>query len=158
MTVEGGNEDWKAKYAYMAADFENLKKRAKKDVAEAGGKAVDGFVLKQLGVVDDMERLMHEVEQDELLDQLTGVHAGFEMIYENQLKVLADAGYERIECEETMPFDVGTMEAVSSEPYDKADELTRKYWDRGSVYRVLRAGWRRKDGRVVRHAQVQVLV
>ena len=123
-----------------AADFENFKKRARRDVVERTKQAEDRMVQDFLPVVDNLERALEHGEQSEgpLLD-------GVNMVYKQFLSTLERYGITPCEAM-GQPFDPEFHEAIQQMHSDLPV---------GSVCNVLQRGYRRRE-RLVRAALVVV--
>lgn len=132
------------RYMRLAAEFENFRKRTRKE-ASAGRVLAQGDLVRQiLPTLDDLARVAdtpHESTTVQALDE------GIELILRNLRKQLGDAGLERIEALEQR-FDPERHQAVmtagTGDP--ELDE---------TVSRVLVDGYEYL-GRLVRPAQVEV--
>ena len=146
-------KDTKDKFLRLAADFDNYKKRVAKEKALATDEAKKKILLSILGIVDDMERLMEDVRHHELLDDLSGTDAGFELIYENFLNILKELNCEPIACDEGSAFDVNFHEAISVEKLSVDHNRDRYLTD--TVKDILQTGWL-LDGKLLRPTKVTV--
>ena len=125
------------------AEFENYRRRAAKEKAEAKSLGTEQLAAGLLPVLDNFAHVMQAADgsSDETLRK------GVEMVHNELLKILADAGLERIDAT-GVPFDPTVHEAVSQVPADEpADEPV--------VHQVMRAGYRFSE-RVLRPASVVV--
>lgn len=59
--------DWKTKYMYLQAEFDNYRKRTLKEKESWAAQIVSNTVKELLPVVDDMERAIEHSEGDELI-------------------------------------------------------------------------------------------
>lgn len=143
-TLSQENE-WKDKYHRMAADFDNLRKRAARQQSEAGDRAVQDFVKALLPAKDAMERGLEMVHAAEEYD-----HNAFKTGMETTLDLLNtafdNAAIETIDPEGQM-FDPALHEAVSVRQVPIAEP--------GLVLDVFEKGYRIKD-QLIRPAKVVV--
>ena len=119
-----------------AADFENYKKRARRDIVERAKQAEDRMILDFLPVVDNLERALEHGEKSEgpLLD-------GVNMVYKQFLSTLERYGITP--CEALgQAFDPEFHEAIQQMHSDLPA---------GTVCAVLQRGYRRRE-RLVRAA------
>lgn len=96
---------------------------------------------------------MEDVRHHELLDDLSGTDAGFELIYENFLNILKELNCEPIACDEGSAFDVNFHEAVSVEKLSVDHNRDRYLTD--TVKDILQTGWL-LDGKLLRPTKVTV--
>ncbi len=125
------------------ADSLNLKRRLEDEREELQRQANAGLVLRLLPILDDFERALQHVPQDEALAAWL---AGVELVARNLTAALESFGVTRIDAQDA-PFDPAEHESVNYEVCDERDE--------GTVLSVFREGYR-LHGRVLRPAQVTV--
>jgi molecular chaperone GrpE len=124
----------------MAADFDNFRKRAKRDVEQAARFANDKLVGELLAVLDDLERaLEHAGDAGESFVE------GVKMTHSRLERVLTEHGLEGVDC--SGEFDPQLHEALMMQPGSGRPE--------GTVLQVVQKGYRIGE-RVVRHAKVIV--
>ena len=137
-------EDKAAEYLELAqrtqADFENFRKRTVKDMAAAGARAKAGLIRELLPVVDNLERALGAVGEDD------GVGQGLKLVYAELEGVLTRNGVQAME-PKGQPFDPTVHEAISTMPADDAGS--------GTVVDVVEKGYRLGDT-VIRPARVVV--
>lgn len=134
----------KDRHLRLAAEFENFRKRTRKEAAAGRTMAQAQLVQQILPTLDDLARVAdtpHETTTVQALDE------GIELILRNLRKQLGDAGLERIEALD-QPFNPERHQAIMTTPVDDPalDE---------TVSRVLQEGYEFL-GRLVRPAQVEV--
>lgn len=133
--------DLKEKWLRSVAEFENYRKRARKEWELLKLQSKTEVILEVLGIVDDFERAFSVAE-----DQDDEFVQGIRLIYSNLLSVLEKFGVEEINSLE-YPFDpnfhmaVGQLETEEIEP--------------GHVAEVIQKGYR-LDDTVIRPARVIV--
>jgi molecular chaperone GrpE len=120
------------------ADFENFRKRALREAAEAEGRGRADLAKSLVPVVDNLERALAAAGEEE--DHLA---QGVRLVHEELLGVLRRAGVERYS-PEGESFDPEWHEAMLTRPGDA-----------GRVLEVLEKGYR-LDGHVIRPARVVV--
>ena len=137
-------EEMKDRHLRLAAEFENFKKRTRKEQSESRTVAQADLARQILPTLDDLARVAdtpHESTTVEDLDK------GIELILRNLRKQLEDAGLTRIEALD-QPFDPEIHQAIMTsevaEP-DLDDTISRVFVD-GYLF----------QGRLVRPAQVEV--
>lgn len=134
----------KDRHLRLAAEFENFRKRTRKEAAAERTMAQAQLVQQILPTLDDLARVAdtpHETTTVQALDE------GIELILRNLRKQLGDAGLERIEALD-QPFNPERHQAIMTTPVDDPalDETVSRVFQEG--YEFL--------GRLVRPAQVEV--
>ena len=132
------------RYLRLAAEFENFRKRTRKEASTGSTLAQTEIVRQILPTLDDLARVAdtpHESTTVQALDE------GIELILRNLRKQLGDAGLEKIEALDQR-FDPERHQAVMTTEVD--DPVLDE-----TVSRVLVDGYEFL-GRLVRPAQVEV--
>jgi len=142
--LEAELADLKDRHLRLAAEFENFRKRTRKEASAGRGMAQAELLRQILPTLDDLARVAdtpHESTTVQALDE------GIELILRNFRKQLGDAGLERIEALDQR-FDPERHQAVMTTDTDDPhlDE---------TISRVLVDGYA-FQGRLVRPAQVEV--
>ncbi len=142
--LEAELAELKDRHLRLAAEFENFRKRTRKEAATGRTAAQAELARQILPTLDDLARVAdtpHESTTVQALDE------GIELILRNLRKQLADAGLTRIEAQGE-PFDPERHEAVMATQVDdpELDETVGRVFLDG--YEFL--------GRLVRPAQVEV--
>jgi len=127
------------------ADFENYRKRAAKDAANAGDRAKAGLVRELLPVLDNLERALATAVHDD--GDASPVVEGVRLVRADLIGVLERSGVEAFD-PAGEPFDPTVHEALSTRP---APEGTHP----GIVMDVVEKGYRLNDT-VLRPARVVV--
>jgi molecular chaperone GrpE len=127
----------------MAADFDNYRKRSRRDVQDAERRAQEDLVKALLPTFDNLERASAHTEG---AADLKGLVDGLQMVQRQFKDTLAGLGIERIG-EPGTAFDPAEHEAVQN--------VETTEFPAGAVARVLQPGYRWK-GRLVRPALVVV--
>jgi molecular chaperone GrpE len=126
----------------LQAEFDNYRKRVKRELAEAQERGAEPVVRRLLEVLDDFElALMHAGEKPDFDRFLHGV----ELVYAKLVDSLKADGVERMAAE-GQPFDPELHEALMQTGDGDGEPV---------VADVLRPGYTMK-GRVIRHAGVRV--
>jgi molecular chaperone GrpE len=129
-------------YLRAAAELDNVRKRAQRDIENAHRYALEGFVSELLPVRDGLELAVHQGAQADVKVLLEGQDA--------TLKLL-DRAFKKFSIETLNPlgkrFDPSQHEAVLMQPSDKAEPDT--------VLQVIQPGYELK-GRLLRPARVIV--
>ena len=82
--------DYLSKLQYLQAEFENFRKRVDKEKNDYVKYANKNLIMKLLGSVDDLERIMNNIKDKEITD-------GLKMVYKNFLHVLENEGLKKID-------------------------------------------------------------
>lgn len=129
----------------LAAEFENYRKRTRRELGETREQAQADLARMILGTLDDLARVATIPSETTTVQAL---EEGIQIIERNLRKQLEDAGLRRIEAEGS-PFDPNLHEGltVAAAPREEEDE---------TVGRVLVDGYLFGQ-RLVRPAQVEVL-
>lgn len=129
-------EEWKK-------NIESIKKDSNKEI-----------VLKLLSTVDDMERLMKQCHLNELsynprvdIDVIT---SGFQIIYENLIKLLESEGCTQIVVSYGDKFNPEFHEAVSAR-----NIIDDEGYDPGDICEIYQSGWM-INGKLLRPVKVVV--
>ena len=139
-------EQFQDRHLRLAAEFDNFKKRTRRERAESWSRAQAEIVASILDSLDDLGRVAHlDAEKTPARDVL----AGIELVERKLLRGLASAGWERLGAEGEL-FDPHIHEAVSTLPAPKADQDHH-------VASVLQPGYR-FGGALLRPARVTVYV
>ena len=137
-------EELKDKYLRSVAEFENYKKRTRKEVADLilnGGEKTGAAILP---IIDDMERAIDNAGKAE---DIKALEEGWELIFKKLMKTLESLGVKKIDTD-GKDFDVDYHEAVAMVPGMGDDK-------KGKVIDCVQAGYMLND-RVIRHAKVAV--
>ncbi|MDB4948018.1 MAG: Protein grpE [Gemmatimonadetes bacterium] len=128
----------------LAAEFDNYRKRATRELDEARVRAQAQLTEKLLDAVDDLQRIAH-IDPEATSTKV--LHEGAEMVERKLVRALEAAGLEVIESE-GRPFDPTVHEAITTVATDAADEDD-------TVADVFQKGYRFK-GILLRPARVRV--
>lgn len=137
------SEDYLNRLKYMQADFENLKKRADRQLEEAKNYGTERLVLEILGVVDELEAA---VQQGRRATSVATVVQGVDMILKNLKKVLEREKVMPIECIGRV-FDPAQHEVTARIEGD----------EEGKIVEEIRKGYVMR-GRVIRPSVVKITV
>ena len=122
----------------VAADFENVRKRAAREYESLASRAAERLVTALLPVLDDLGRALEAAEQHEEAKLEDGVR----LVHRQLSDVLAKEGLTEIETDGA--FDPHVHEALLAQPSDA---------EAGTVIEVLQKGYRLGD-HVLRPARV----
>ena len=128
----------------LTAEFDNYRKRVRRDTEELRLRAAEGVVESLLPVMDNMQRALRAAEEHEEGQLIQGV----ELVSGQLTSVMASHGLEQVQTEVGAPFDPTLHEAVLTQPSDEFEE--------GSIARVLEPGYL-LHGRLLRAAKVIVV-
>ncbi|MGN6371150.1 MAG: nucleotide exchange factor GrpE [Phycisphaerae bacterium] len=135
--------DLKTKLVRWQADFQNLQRRAAREVLESKQAADADFAKSLLQVMDHFDMALNvdpaKVDAKTLLD-------GVKITYDELRKTLTNRGIESFD-PTGKPFDPHRHEAVMQEPSDKHPPMT--------VIQTFQAGYKIGD-RILRPAKVKV--
>jgi len=123
------------------ADFDNARKRLRKEADESGTRAVIRFVRPILTELDNLGRALAAARPEAFAE----LAAGVTMTRDNLVGALGAAGIEAVPCDGV--FDPAVHEAIA--------ETERADVPKGTIVAVHRPGYRLKD-QLVRAAQVVV--
>ena len=137
-------EELRDRHLRLAAEFDNYRKRTRRQMAEERERAQAELAREILEVLDDLGRVAASGSDSASVESL---HEGVEMVERKLRKKLQDAGISRIEAA-GQPFDPELHEALSSVPTEDPEKD-------GRVAEVITEGYRFGD-RLLRPAQVAV--
>jgi len=126
------------KHLRLAAEFENYKKRVKRDQDTAVKYATEKFALDMLDILDNFERALKS-DDDKLRD-------GLEQIHKLYQSILSRNGIEVIKITKGTQFDPNIHEAIVSIKADVPE---------GEIIDIAAPGYTIRD-KVLRHAKVAV--
>lgn len=137
-------EELSTKYKYLAAEFDNYRKRTLRERAELILNGSEKTVIALLPIIDDMERAMNNGDNE---DDPQVLREGMGMIYHKTMKVLENLGVHKIDTTDA-DFNTDMHEAVAMVPGMGDDK-------KGKVIDCLATGYKLND-KVIRHAKVAV--
>ncbi len=136
------DENWD-RYLRAAAELENVRKRATRDVENAHKFALESFGRDLLAVKDSLEMGIQAAEQADVETLLAGKEATLKLL----VATLERFGIEELD-PEGEPFDPEFHEAMTMQPSDELEP--------GSVLSVIQKGYS-LNGRLLRPAMVVVV-
>ncbi len=136
------NDELLTRLKYIQADLENYRKRAEKEVGEAGESSVRGLVTRLLVVMDELDLAVKHAGGD---GDSGNLGEGIKMVQKNLWGTLESAGLQRIEAL-GKEFDPSMHEAV---------EKVQGDGDEDTVVEELRPGYSFR-GRIIRPSMVKV--
>ena len=110
--------DQQAKYLYLQAEYQNFRKRAAKDTADARSFAIADTLVPFLAVGDYLNMAKMAAEKS---DNIDSIRQGLEMIIAEFFKAFDEAGVQKFESVGKV-FDPQLHEAVSNEASDTVPE------------------------------------
>lgn len=138
-------EKEKKEYLFLAADFDNYRKRVLKEKAELLKNGAEKTLLGLLPIVDDFERGLAATKDAE---DAASVREGMELIYNKLVKYLSDNGVKEMDTKQGSDFDADLHEAIATIPAP-AEDL------KGKIIDTTQKGYMIND-KVLRHAKVVV--
>jgi molecular chaperone GrpE len=146
-TLDGEAEgpDFKDLYLRAAAETENVRKRARRDVEAAQARGVARLAREILPSLDNLDRALAAAEAEEA-DAEPHLTKGIRLVQQELLAALTRVGVEPYS-PQGEPFDPHQHEAVAQQPVEGAAS--------GTVVQVYQPGYRYKD-EVLRAAKVVV--
>jgi molecular chaperone GrpE len=123
------------KWLRTAAELDNVRKRARREVADARRFARADLLRPLLVVADDLERAVGSLSEDGE-DTVDGVREGVVLIQQRFLALLKDQGVEPVEAQDA-PFDPARHEAVG--------QMEREDVEPGIVVEIVQQGYRLGD-------------
>ena len=142
---EAAEEDYKAKYYYLAAEMENMRKRFDRErenfIKYGNEKILTGLIE----VVDNLDRTLESLSEDGD-EKVKNIVVGVEMVQKQFLGVLKQNGLEAVETEGKI-FDPNYHEAIGQqESEDKEEDEIISVYQKGYILR----------GRLLRAAKVMI--
>jgi molecular chaperone GrpE len=139
------SEEYLTRLKYLQADFENLKKRCDRQMAEVKSYCTEHLVIELLEVVDELELAIKTAQST---DSAHSLIEGVQMTLKKLRKVLEQEGVTPIDCE-GKAFDPSRHNAIATTERDDVHECV--------VVEEVRKGYVMKD-KVIRPCIVKVAV
>lgn len=140
------NEELKAQYSRLAADFDNFRKRTEKEKEDLDLQSKCSTIRELLPAIDNFERARSQLKPQTETEM--NIHKSYQSVYKQVVDALKRIGVSPMR-PEGQEFDPNLHEAVMREPTDKYAE--------GVVVEELMRGYMLGE-RVLRHAMVKVAV
>jgi molecular chaperone GrpE len=137
--LEAELSEAKDKYLRLYSDFENYKKRINRDRIELIKTAGSDMLLSVLPVIDDMERALKAMNENE--------REGIQLVYQKLKSIIESKGLKLMESV-GKPFDADLHDAITNMPAPSEDM-------KGKVIEEIEKGYYLYD-KVIRHAKVIV--
>ncbi len=145
-SIKTDEVDYKAKFFYLAAELENLKKRQAKELSNTVKFGSEKILSELLEVVDNLDRTLKALENDED-EKVKNIVVGIEMVRTQFLSTLKNNGLEPVEALGKV-FDPNFHEAMAQQPAEgKEDQEILEVYQEGYVL----------NGRLLRPAKVIVV-
>lgn len=128
---------FKGRYHRALADYDNLTKRAAREVLEARSRGVEDFAKKMLPVVDTFDKAMEQLAESNVDKKFV---EGMEMIYFQFTDILEKEGLKEIPAK-GVKFNTDYHEAMCKTSVEELDdEIVTKVFEKGYMFnkRVLR--------------------
>ena len=139
-------EDFKAKYYYLAAEMENARKRNERETQNLLKYGNEKILSSLLDVVDNLDRTLQAITNDED-EKIKNIAVGISMVSTQMTDVLKSNGLEEIECVGKV-FDPNFHEALAQQPAEgKEDQEILSEYQKGYIL----------NGRLVRAAKVVIV-
>lgn len=143
-------KDIKTKYTYLAADFENYKRRSATIIENTKNTEKCKLALKFLDTYDSMERMLKHIDKFSSNETISRECSGFNMIVENFVKALESEGFTKIDCNCGDKFDVNYHEALATR-----DIQANENYKPDDIVEIYQSGWL-LNGDLVRPTKVVV--
>jgi len=136
--------EWKDKHFRLMAEFDNFRKRTRRESESFREYASEETMSALLPVLDDFERTMSAMEKT---DNLSSLKEGVTLVNGKLWNILDKKGLKVIDAMGS-DFDLDLHEAIHSLPVEEEDK-------KGKVLDVVEKGYKLKD-KVIRYAKVVV--
>ena len=145
VALEDEVKSLRTKLAYMAADFDNYKKRCQREKEEIVSSASKEIVEDIFPIIDNFQIAQATLSAADF-NSHSSVTTGINMVMTDLINALKKHGFDKIEVKVGDTFDVNMSEAVS---------LEESNLEHGLVTRVYCCGWV-QNGKLIRPAKVAV--
>ena len=135
----------RTKLAYMAADFDNYKKRCQREKEEIVSSASKEIAEDIFPIIDNFQ-IAQATLSASAVNSHSSVTAGINIVMNDLINALKKHGFDKVEVKVGDAFDVNTSEAVL---------LEESNLEHGLVTRVYCCGWV-QNGKLIRPAKVAV--
>ena len=129
-------EKMKDKYLHSLADYDNLRKRVKRDMEDVVKYANEALIKKLLSILDNFERALRISKESKT--EFENFYKGVEMIYQEFLRILIKEGLEPFESK-GKNFDpsqheaIGVIETEKHPPMKILEEVEKGYKYRDKI-------------------------
>jgi len=135
-------EEHKEKYLRLAAEYDNFRKRSRKERFELEQSAGKDVIKSLLVVMDDMDRAAKQLSSS---NDLELIREGVQLVFNKMRSTLEKKGLRRMETK-TEPFNPDLHEAITEIPVPDPDMD-------GKIFDVVEPGYYLND-MLIRHAKV----
>jgi molecular chaperone GrpE len=139
--------EWKDHALRAAAEAENVRRRAEREMNDARAFAIQRFAKDLFGVADNLQRALQAAPKDAADPALKNLSVGIELVEKELLGAFERNGLKRLDPAAGEKFDPNLHQAVMEQPSDTVAA--------GGVIQVLQTGYE-LFGRVLRPAMVVV--
>lgn len=136
-------DEWKNKFLYLSAEFDNYRKRTLKEKAELILNGGEKAIAAVLPVLDDLERILQNAKADQPVET---VIEGVGLVYDKFLKSLQQQGVKIIETKD-QELNTDYHEAIAVVPAGEDNK--------NKIIDTVQNGYTLND-KVIRHARVVV--
>lgn len=138
-------EDFKAKFFYLAAEMDNMKKRFDREKDNLIKYGNEKILTGLIEVVDNFDRTVDALSNDED-EKVQNIVSGIEMVRKQFLDVLKNNGLEKVESLGEI-FDPNFHEAMAQQPAEGKEDQ--------EIIQVFQHGYK-LNGRLLRAAKVVI--
>ncbi len=144
-TTEAKEEqnDWQDRYLRLFAEFDNYKKRTQKETLASYGNGVADTCEKLLAIIDNFERAIAAIEENDT----SPLSEGVKMIYKQFKETFEGIGITEIPAL-GQQFDPNVHNAVM--------HIDDESFGENEIVEVFMKGYKYKDSKVLRHSMVKV--
>ncbi|MEM2099363.1 MAG: nucleotide exchange factor GrpE [Candidatus Bathyarchaeia archaeon] len=131
------SEEYLTRLKYLQADFENLKKRTERQIAEIKEYSTERLIIELLNVVDELELALKTAQKS---DSAKALIEGVQMTLKKLKKILECEGVSQIDCvgkafDPTRHNAIGTIESSEVDGCVVAEEVRKGYIMKNKVIR-----------------------
>ncbi|WP_185873364.1 nucleotide exchange factor GrpE [Blattabacterium cuenoti] len=135
-------EKEKDKFLRLFAEFENYKKRIKKEKLDIFSIINEQIIIDLIPILDDFERGIKELKKE----QEKSIVKGISLIQNKLIKILKEKGLDKIKIKKGDEFNTDIHEAITQIPTIKENL-------KGKIIDIIEDGYVLKE-KVIRHAKV----
>lgn len=137
-------QDFKNKYIYLNAEFDNYRKRIDKEKKQWVQFGEETVLKSVVTLVDDLDRAFSQLESLNISDELKSQFQGFKLILKSAHNILSKSNVEEIKSNIFNPEEHEAIAQVESEKHKP-----------GEIVEVYEKGYKHND-RLLRPAKVSV--
>lgn len=143
-TIESVKAFWNDKYARLAAEFDNFRKRTNKEISEIIKNGGKDLMISLLEVLDDYDRAKDQLEKS---DNVAALKEGVDLVFGKLVTTMKAKGLQEMQATGEI-FDADNHEAIAEIPAP-TPEMADKVIDTVQKGYLL-------NGKIIRHAKVVV--